>query len=111
MWASLQKSTLPEAVLSSPMTQALEPSHWGTGRTSSKAWTRAAMPEMSDEGGGAKDAVMGMTDIKESHRAEAGDPVTGMVVNPSTPVARSARYAVGLFIQRMGWRGGWQTNT
>ena len=94
MCASLQKMTSPLAVRSPPMTQALDPSHCGTGRSASISWTSAEMPEMSvidplGEGTSAE-AVTGIGVISESHRAREGDPVSGMRVNPSGPRARSA---------------------
>ena len=75
------------------------------------------MPEMSEALGLAAGvgavAVTGMSVVNESHRASAGDPVTGMVVNPSTPVARSAKYFGSRldFIQsRMGSNFKWMAN-
>ena len=73
MCASLQKMTSPLAVRSPPMTQALDPSHCGTGRGASISWTSAEMPEMSVmdrwEGDIGKEAVTGIGAINESHRA------------------------------------------
>ena len=85
MCASLQKMTSPLAVRSPPMTQALDPSHCGTGRSASISWTSAEMPEMSvmdplGEGTSAE-AVTGIGAINESQRAggpgvrDAGEPV------------------------------------